>query len=81
MAIKIPPANPATPAHKGACAIEIEANGKLANPCRYQARPFTANAVMSQNGATSVPTSANGVMTSVTHGIATAFASSPTTDT
>ena len=76
-----PPSTPATPAHPGACAKLRLAHVHCAKPRNNCAISPMAPAARSHSGWISTPSMASGVTTSVTHGIASALASSPTSDT
>ena len=62
-------------------AIDSVASGRPAHHCSNTESTCTAQAAASHSGAKATPNIASGVTTSVTHGIATALASRPTSDT
>ena len=80
VAINTPPSTPAAPAQTGAAATDTVANGKLASHPSPAASGRSAHAAASHSAGRTTPPSASGVTTSVTQGIATRLASSPTTD-
>ena len=78
---KIPPNMPIAPIHKAGVATETVANGHCASHCSSTIKAASAQAATSHAGATSTPSMAKGVTSSVTQGMATMLANSPTTDT
>ena len=80
MASRAPPNTAATATTSGACATATLAPGQAASHCRKAISGTSAQAAACQSGAHSAPSTASGVTTTVTHGIASRLASSPTTE-
>ena len=81
MTSNTPPSTPAAAHQSGAAATVRLAHEKLASHWSSSVSTLTASAAASQTGDHSAPSMASGVTTSVTHGIATALASRPITET
>lgn len=81
IASSTPPATPAAAIQAGAAATETVAQGQAASQPSSSPSIRTAQAARSHSGGARLPSIASGVITSVTQGIATALAASPTSDT